>query len=557
MYNQSIVINERIKGSVLAFYLRTFVLMTLGILAFLEAYTMPGKRLIYAFYLLIFSFFNTLVYYILYKKNIIRRPYDITTIFLDICVISSHIFIFAMLENKTAPMTSASLFLYPIFIIISAISTEKRNIVFATVFSCFAMAFNYFYFLRLHDFEFASGNVVGQFFRISYVMISGILLFFLLMRIERLMASKEKAFNENIINRERLDLEKKEKDRLNYKLNHIKSNIQKDYFFYSLTPDGNFIYLSPSIEKVLGYKVDEMGSDISEYLTDNPINNKGSDVKWNSIYEIEVYTKDKKRKYLQIVEIPIFSEDGKLISIDGIAHDIDADKKRNEELKRSERKLKFYSERITHIREEEKKRIATDLHDKLGVMAISIGSNLNIATEDIYEKDLKSAIKNLKNTSKILKDYIADLKNIAVELRPPNIDMIGLAAAMQLYFEKIEEKNNIRIHFDYSFDIRPSENISINLYRITQEALTNIIKYSKAKNVEVRLIKKDKSLRLNIKDDGKGFDISEIDATPVYNRIGIIGMKERALALGGEFDIFSQVERGTEIKVSIPLLGEL
>jgi two-component system sensor histidine kinase DegS len=217
----------------------------------------------------------------------------------------------------------------------------------------------------------------------------------------------------------------------------------------------------------------------------------------------------------------------------------------------SEKKLKEFSRKILSIREEEKKNLARSLHDELGSMTVSLGSILSIAEEEIKDNNLKGAFDEIDRTKNVLKQSVEKLKKISIDLRPPDLDILGLPSALSQYFSNIKDQTKIKIDFNVNMDgNKINDETAIVLYRVNQEALTNILKHADARKVDVSLYSQGDNIKLTVRDNGRGFDVE--DMLQKTNGFGIQGMKERIESLGGTFVIKSASDKGTEILTTIP-----
>ena len=169
-----------------------------------------------------------------------------------------------------------------------------------------------------------------------------------------------------------------------------------------------------------------------------------------------------------------------------------------------------------------------------------------IGTEQ--QSQVKSALKKAAQA-------IKDIKNISHGMRPSMLDSLGLIPSLRELFREIESYTDIDIHFFHrSVPKHFDKEKELAIYRITQESLTNVMKYAKAKNVFVNLVKKDQVLSLSIEDDGAGFDKDKaMKVSGKRGSVGILIMQERAAQFDGEFIIESQIGKGTHILVEIPL----
>ena len=254
-------------------------------------------------------------------------------------------------------------------------------------------------------------------------------------------------------------------------------------------------------------------------------------------------------------ELNIFSILAKAVSIEEGRKNVLEDLNRHQQkLKHSEKSLKAFSGRILSIREEEKKNISSALHDELGSMVIAISSGLAIAKEDIIENNLDPALKSIERTETALKQAVDNLKKIAVDLRPPNLDIVGLSNALKNFFLNIARQTKIAI--DFSAEVADKiidDAAAIVLYRTAQEALNNIVKHAKAKAVSIRLHEEKSNILFEIADNGRGFNTESLIASSrAATKIGIQGMRERIAALGGTLIIESAPQKGTTLYITIP-----
>jgi signal transduction histidine kinase len=202
------------------------------------------------------------------------------------------------------------------------------------------------------------------------------------------------------------------------------------------------------------------------------------------------------------------------------------------------------------VREEERAKLARDIHDELGGILVSAKMDVNWAEERVRRADPAAAAK-LERAVKTLDDGVQIKRRIIEELRPTLLDNLGLSAALEWQVHEICDRAKLACEIctpDDDSSIPPP--IAIALYRILQEALTNVIKYAGARHVNVDLAVSDGSVMLIIEDDGIG-----IPDNAHRNRLshGISGMRQRVRALHGEFSIGRRREGGTVIEVHVPL----
>lgn len=227
------------------------------------------------------------------------------------------------------------------------------------------------------------------------------------------------------------------------------------------------------------------------------------------------------------------------------------ERKRDEEhLQHSLQRMRELAAHLQRVREEERRRIAQEMHDELGHQLTAL--KLDLAWLSHEPIDGESGVKErLADMTRLLDRTMRTLRTLTSELHPEVLDHFGLAAAVEWQVEEFQDHADFRTELDVQAEelSLPDESATA-VYRIFQEALTNVARHARAKNVKVSLKREGCSLRLRIEDDGRGFDP---DAVEEKRSFGILGMKERALVLGGSFSIESAPQRGTRISVCIPL----
>jgi signal transduction histidine kinase len=207
--------------------------------------------------------------------------------------------------------------------------------------------------------------------------------------------------------------------------------------------------------------------------------------------------------------------------------------------------------------EEERQRIAHELHEGMlqSLAALALGL-------DSLKDELASAKEitrdRLARSRTMALAMIRDLRRLAIELRPPALNDLGLAPALRSHAESRLSEKGVRINFDASdMDTRVSPLLETSLYRVAQEAMDNIATHAQAKTANITLSNDGQALTLVIEDDGKGFEPAEVLADPDAVRgLGILSMQERIALVGGTFSIESARGKGTRVKAEVPLEGE-
>ena len=208
--------------------------------------------------------------------------------------------------------------------------------------------------------------------------------------------------------------------------------------------------------------------------------------------------------------------------------------------------------------EEERKRIARELHDETSQALAALMLGLDTIGAAITHDPREAAI-HQESAKAIAKGLLEDIRRITTDLRPSLLDDLGLIAAVTWYGEERLTPFGVALHLDADGlgDRRLPSDIEIALFRIIQEAITNIVRYAHASRVDIRLERQNGLITLQVSDDGQGFDPALSQASNLQGRgLGLRGMQERVSILGGEFHLQTHVGEGTTISVRVPVLEE-
>lgn len=205
--------------------------------------------------------------------------------------------------------------------------------------------------------------------------------------------------------------------------------------------------------------------------------------------------------------------------------------------------------KLITAQEDERKRISRELHDETSQALTSLLVAMRLLADDTRDPAAQQVIQGIRDmTVKIL----TDLRNLAVELRPPVLDDLGLTAAIQKYLDQYPARYGIRTELTVDLgECQPDNQTALTLYRIMQECLTNIARHSAASLAQISLSAEDGRLKLQISDNGRGIRPEDLEKARSENRIGMYGMQERAELLGGTFGMTSD-KTGTTITITLP-----
>lgn len=219
-----------------------------------------------------------------------------------------------------------------------------------------------------------------------------------------------------------------------------------------------------------------------------------------------------------------------------------------------ERDLELLSGARVKAQEEERRRIAREIHDSLGQLLTAIKFNVEIF-EDVANLQGSDERQRIEDIKSLLDNAMNEAREISYNLMPSVLVDFGLTPALQLLCEQFSKRDNLRIIFHSNgVDKRLDPTMEIGLYRIAQEALNNVAKHAEAQEVNVQLIGDAQTIRLTIDDNGKGFYVTRLDVGKSERHgMGLVSMRERAASFNGVFTLDSKLGRGTEIVVEIPL----
>jgi len=224
------------------------------------------------------------------------------------------------------------------------------------------------------------------------------------------------------------------------------------------------------------------------------------------------------------------------------------------ELKSKEESRTQLLQKVIVAQEAERKRIARELHDETGQTLTSLMMGLKTLAENCPYAAQGCRVEDMRA---VVKSTLGEIHRLAIELRPSILDDMGLVPALEKYVADWRANHGIDVdfHVNWDGDERVSHAIEITVYRIVQEALTNIAKYAKAENVSVILTRDEKGLEAIIDDDGIGFVVDGLMEGRAGHKLGLYGMQERASLVGGSFTIESTPGHGTTVYVRIPVEG--
>lgn len=348
----------------------------------------------------------------------------------------------------------------------------------------------------------------------------------------------------------------------------------------SVTPDGFVTTWNSGAERIFGYTATEIiGRSILTLIPAHLHRDKA----WllatvRGAHDIHTYdavrlTKDGRCIDVSVTLSPLKDAVGQFVGVSKVIRDISDRKKgevllrqthealekrvreRTAELSAANHSLRILSNRLMQVQEEERSRLARDLHDEVGQLLTA----LKIDLQEIQHGEAGVACFGSLTDSLVLVDHLlTQVRTLALDLRPSLLDDLGLVPALRWYANRQAERNGWILSLSIE-DIagRLPAPIEVGCFRVVQEALTNIAKYAKAKTVDLTLCRHDREIALVIQDNGVGFDVMLAKQRAQGGEsIGLLGMEERVRLAGGSFVISSAPGKGTRLELCFSLIEQ-
>ena len=354
---------------------------------------------------------------------------------------------------------------------------------------------------------------------------------------------------------------------------------------FRCTKEGKFLIINNGGARILGYdSSDELLDDnltVSNFFTD-PEDKKRllKELKENrevNGFRVKMKSKNNECRFLEI-SVLIREEEGEDI-FEGIFHDETHRIKLENELKeyhdhleklvnqrtkqlktankkisKHETELQTLSAQLIKTQEMERRKISHELHDDTGQALTAVKINLEFVKDELNSQHIPKIEERLIETLSLIDNVMDQIHELALNLRPTMLDDFGLMPTLRWFTNRFSNRINIDVNLNTEeMEERLSTEVETIIYRIVQEAMTNIAKHSVAQKVNIYLgIKKSKIILL-IEDDGKGFDIKSIlESKKNTERIGLLGIREKVISLKGHFNIRSKPGQGTQLSIEFP-----
>ena len=339
-----------------------------------------------------------------------------------------------------------------------------------------------------------------------------------------------------------------------------------DMIFSQEIASKKYLYVNKSCRKLTGY-------DINDFYSTPGLIETIIDEDWKEQYlfsidevlkseftipfEFMIINKLGKKIWLNQRSIVIRDRNGKPVTIEAILTDITERKIYEQRLEETTRQLRALSSYQEKVREEERLSISREIHDQLGQDLTVLKMDIALMAKNSQKKPESESNLNpekitseLKRLSPIIDDIINKVRKIATDLRPDILDKLGLVEAIEWHAGEFEKRSGIKcVTHLTDEDVSFSPDKSISIFRIFQESLTNAARHSGATEINISLNIQNGWLTLIISDNGRGITEAEIEKS---SSLGILGMKERVLILGGIWKIKGEYDKGTTITIQVP-----
>lgn len=325
-------------------------------------------------------------------------------------------------------------------------------------------------------------------------------------------------------------------------------------------PRTGALYLSPHFREIVGYSEDELPNDMqAHYQVIHP-----GDVERVALalkahtqerhpYDVEyrVRTRAGEYRWIQSRAQALWDASGAAYRMVGWILDVTERRRANEALRESREELQRLSANIEHIREEEKTRIARELHDDLGQLLTALKIDMGRFEQTIEAKMDDVSGGALRGLYGVIDQLVASVRRIAADLRPVMLDDLGPIPAIDWFVHEFSARHGIDVHAHLDVgEVGFNRDSGTEVFRIVQEALTNIARHSGASEATIEIAREEPSCVVKIRDNGRG---ALSDARRSRNSFGLIGMRERAARLGGELEVRTAPGQGFALTVTLPL----
>ena len=328
--------------------------------------------------------------------------------------------------------------------------------------------------------------------------------------------------------------------------------------FWLATPDiTKFLYASPAFEQVYGRPFEEVNRDPTGSMElvhpeDREAVVEAFSAAAQGAFELEyrIFRSDGTTRWIGTRGTPVRDAEGRVVRVAGVSSDVTKRHEAEAELRssldalrRSERERRDLVQQLVRASEEERARLAGDVHDDSVQAMTAVGMRLETLKRRLTDEDRMVEVDQLQTT---VSDAVSRLRHLLFELRPPALDQHGVAAALRELLDRLE----VRSELEASDFEEPPDELRTILYRVAQESLANVRKHSGASHVTAALESGPEGWRVRVTDDGLGFEPGAAEPDPTH--VGLASMRERAAMGAGWCRVTSSPGEGTTVEVFLP-----
>jgi PAS domain S-box-containing protein len=324
--------------------------------------------------------------------------------------------------------------------------------------------------------------------------------------------------------------------------------------------EGSVMRVNPAFERLIGYARAELkGKSIVQLLHEKDraqqrklMDEVVREERDHFVGEARYRRADGTTVWVHTTTSLLFGPAGEPLCLVMVMEDVSERRRAEETVRITAKKLRALTRRLVDLQEAERRQISRELHDRVGQTLTAMRINMDIIRTQLSKHDETVLRERNDDSIELIESAFKAVQNLMYDLRPPMLDEYGLIASLQWYARQFARRTGIRIEARSEEAFRPPAEVELALFRITQEALTNVARHAGARQVDIEVSVDDKDVVLAIDDDGIGFNPEAGCAEKAG--YGLITMRERTEAVGGTFAVASAEGKGTRITVTIPRL---